>query len=340
MKPEKRLAFVCAVLAGGSGTRLWPLSTAARPKPFVPLGELGTLYQSTVARARTLGGEIITVASEALRPFCEAEGVRVLVEPAPRNTAAAVALAACDAAKRFGADATLVVLPSDHAIEGGFRETVETLAGLCVSERALGVMGIVPTGPETGYGYLEAAEPLNGGFRLARFVEKPDRASAKAMLLTGRYAWNSGMFVFPLKVLRDEMLCHCPEIWAAAEEAVLRGNHAPFRALRSISVDYALMEKAERVVMVRAQFSWSDVGNFASLYALLPKDADGNAGWGPGRAESCRNCLLITSRRETLLRGLEGMAYVETGAGTLVTPLSESERIREGVEAITAKHNQ
>ncbi|MCI4398044.1 MAG: mannose-1-phosphate guanylyltransferase [Acidobacteria bacterium] len=337
MSAEKKRFFVCAVLAGGSGTRLWPLSTATRPKPFVPLGDMGTLYEATVSRAKALGGETVTVAGEPLRPLCEAPGVRVLLEPARRNTAAAVALAACDAIKRHGDGAILLVLPSDHAIEGDFSGTVNSLAGLCESEGALGVMGIEPSGPETGYGYLEAAEPLESGFRLARFVEKPDRAKAETMIASGRFAWNSGMFVFPLVALREAMRRHCPEIWSAAEGVVLRGDDAAFRALRPISVDYALMEKAERTVMVRARFSWSDVGNFASLYAILPKDANGNAGWGPGRAESCRNCLLITSRKETLLRGLDGIAFVETGEGRLAVPLSQSEQIREGVEAITAK---
>ncbi len=337
MDQEVQRHLICAVLAGGSGTRLWPLSTASRPKPFVPLGAAGTLYEATLARARALCPEVVTIASEALKPLCEAPGARVLVEPAKRNTAAAIALAACDATSHHGADGILVVLPSDHAIEGDFRGTVETLAGLCASEGALGVMGIEPTGPETGYGYLEAGDAAGEGFRLKRFVEKPSRENAEAMVESGRYAWNSGMFVFPLGVLRAEMSRHCPEIWSAAQAFVERGDAAAFGALSPISIDYALMEKADKVVMARARFSWSDVGNFASLFAMLPKDSSGNAGWGPGRAESCRDSLLITRRRETLLTGLDGMAFVETEAGTLVTPLSASERIREGVEAITKK---
>ena len=310
---------------------------AKHPKPFVPLGAAGTLYDATLARAKALGGEVVTVASEALKPLCEASCARVLVEPAKRNTAAAIALAACDAISRHSEEAILVVLPSDHAIEGDFRATVESLAGLCVGEKALGVMGIEPTGPETGYGYLEAGDAVEDGFRLKRFVEKPSREKAEAMLQSGRYAWNSGMFVFPLGVLKEEMKRHCPHIWSAAESFVERNDASAFNALGSISIDYALMEKAGKVVMMRARFSWSDVGNFASLYAVLPKDSGGNAGWGPGRAESCRNSLLITRRKETLLLGLDGMAFVETEAGTLVTPLSKSEQIREGVEAITGK---
>lgn len=326
--------FCCAVLAGGSGTRLWPLSTPGHPKPFVPLGSRGTLYGATVQRAAALGGDISAVASGPLKGHCAAPGVRFILEPAARNTAPAVALAACEALARVGEGAVLVVLPSDHWIEGDFSGTVRALAGLCLAQRALGVMGIAPTGPETGYGYLEEGEAAGEGFRVVRFTEKPDRATAEAMLATGRYAWNSGMFVFPVGVLREAFLRDAPQIWAAALAWVERQDPGPYQALRPISVDYALMERAERVVGVRARFAWSDVGNFASLYAALDKDEDGNVVWGPGRAEACRGCLVVTRRRETLVRGLGGQAFVETEAGLLVTPLARSEEIRSGVEAI------
>lgn len=328
------MKFVSAILAGGSGTRLWPLSTPARPKPFVPLGRRGTLYAATVARAAALGGEVTTVASGALRAHCEVPGVRFVEEPCARNTAAAVALAAADAEARHGDDAVLVVLPSDHWVEGDFDGTVRDLAALCLEEHALGVMGIAPTGPETGYGYLEAGAEVAGGFRVARFTEKPSREAAQSMLATGRYTWNSGMFVYPVAVLREAFSAHAPEAWAAARRWVGAGDRTPYLELRSISVDYAVMEKAARVVGMRARFSWSDVGNFASLHAVLEKDSDGNAVWGPGRAEDCRGCLVVTRRRETLVRGLEGQALVETEDGLLVTPLSRSEEIRSGVETI------
>lgn len=328
------MQIVTAILAGGSGTRLWPLSTPARPKPFVPLGERGTLFGATVARASALGGEVTAVASGALRDHCEVPGVRFVEEPAARNTAAAVALAAADAQVHHGDGAVLVVLPSDHWVEGDFGGTVRALAALCQSEGALGVMGIAPAGPETGFGYLEAGEPVGEGFRVARFTEKPDRQAAEAMLATGRFTWNSGMFVFPVAALREAFEAHAPEAWAAARRWVEAGEGAPYRSLTSISVDYAIMEKAARVVGLRARFAWSDVGTFASLHAALEKDAAGNVLWGPGRVESCRDCLVVTRRRETLVRGLVAQAFVETEDGLLTTPLSQSESIRSGVESI------
>lgn len=325
------------ILAGGKGTRLWPLSTPAHPKPFVELGAFGSLYGSTVRRAMAVRpGALVTIAEASLRTFCTGEGIAFVEEPEARNTAPAVALAGVQAVRALGPDAVVAVLPADHHIPDGpkFAETVGTLTELCRREESLGVMGIRPTGPETGYGYLEAGEVLPGGYRLARFVEKPDRATAQAMIDAGNFSWNSGMFVFPAALLEREMKLHCPGMWEAAEAWALRGEAAPYRALESISVDYALMERTSRVVMVPASFEWSDVGGFRSLHALLSKDGAGNAGWGPGRSEACEGCLVITRKAETLVRALKDIAYVETDAGTLVTPLSEAEGIRAGVEAI------
>lgn len=336
VNPEK--IFV-SIIAGGKGTRLWPLSTPEHPKPFVPLGPFGSLYDATVRRAQALGpGAVATVAEAALRRHCEVGGTTFVEEPEARNTAPAVALAGVRALRALGPEAVAVVLPADHYIPEGpeFSQTLLALVELCVRSESLGVMGIRPTGPETGYGYLEAGEAMGAGFRLRRFVEKPRREEAVRMLDAGTYSWNSGMFVFPAAILEREMKAHCAGMWEAAEAWVDRGDGAAYRALKGISVDYALMEKTARVVMVPASFPWSDVGGFRALHAFLPKDAHANAGWGPGRTEECEGCLIITRRAETLVRALRDTAFVETDAGTLVTPLAESEGIRAGVEAILA----
>jgi mannose-1-phosphate guanylyltransferase len=281
---------------------------------------------------------VVTIAEASLRSHCFGEGATFAEEPEARNTAPAVALAGVHAARALGRDAVVVVLPADHHVpdEPAFARTLLCLVDLCLKEESLGVMGIRPSGPETGYGYLESGEALPGGFRLARFVEKPGREAAQKMLDAGTFSWNSGMFVFPVAILEREMKILCPGMWEAAEAWVDRGEAAAYRSLESISVDYALMEKTSRVVMVPASFAWSDVGGFRSLHALLPKDDARNAGWGPGRSESCEGCLIITCKQETLVRALKDTAYVETDAGTLVTPLAEAEGIRAGVEAILA----
>lgn len=326
-----------AILAGGSGTRLWPLSTPSRPKPFVSLGPLGTLYGRTVDRARALGPlSVSVIGMGALRGLCSGAGVRFVEEPAARNTAAAVALAGASAWDQDGPEACLVVLPSDHLIAEVelFHHTLRRLAEACQSERALGVMGIKPTGPETGYGYLEEGPTAGAAFRVARFIEKPDARRAEGLLATGRVSWNSGMFCFPLRVLREEMGEHCPGLWEAAQAWLGDGDPKPYVSQPPISVDYALMEKSRRVIMLPAEFAWSDLGTFRALHASLPRDAHGNSGWGPGRVEECHDCLIITTRPHTLVRALSGQAVVETEAGLLVTPLSQAESIRAGVEAV------
>lgn len=327
-----------AILAGGSGTRLWPLSTPSRPKPFVPLGPLGSLYGATVERARRLGARTVhAVGAEPLRRLCRARGVTFLPEPAPRNTAPAVALAAVQAWREAGPGALLLVLPADHAIGDGeaFARTVGDLAGLCRREEVLGVLAVQPDGPSTAYGYVVPGRRLAEGFRVLRFVEKPSRDRAQELLREGA-GWNSGMFLFPVALLREEMGRHCPGFWAAAEAWLERGDPGPYLGLPAISVDYALMEKTGCAAGIPACFPWSDVGTFSALHALLPKDREGNAGWGPVRREDCRGCLLI-SHKPALFRGLRETAVVESPAGALAVPLAEAAEIRSGVEALAAK---
>ena len=175
---------------------------------------------------------------------------------------------------------------------------------------------------------------MGEGFRVARFIEKPDKAKAEALLVQGNVAWNSGMFLYPLTVLRAEMALHTPGLWEAAEAWLGTKDGAPYLAAKSISVDYALMEKSSRVVLVPGRFAWSDVGTFQALHEFLPKDAAGNAGWGPGRIEGCSGCLVVTHSPRTLVRDLKGMAVVDTPDGLLTTPLQGSDGIRSGVEAI------
>jgi mannose-1-phosphate guanylyltransferase/mannose-6-phosphate isomerase len=326
-----------SILAGGQGTRLWPISTPLYPKPFVGLGPVGTLYDGTLTRAWALQpGAVVTIGAAALRGFCNRGGADFLEEPAGRNTAAAVALAGAHAWTKVGPEGLLLILPADHYIPDTdhFTRTVASLARVSEESRALGVMGIKPTGPETAYGYIEAGDPAGEGFQVRRFIEKPDRAKAEQLLAQGHFSWNSGMFLFPLEALKRELATHCPGYWEACEVWLETGNPEPYLALTPISVDYALMEKTSRVVMVPADFAWSDVGTFPSLFALLPKDEFGNAGWGPGRVEGCTGCFIVTRRKETLVRGLSGQVVVETEAGLLVASLDQSEGIRSAVESI------
>lgn len=326
-----------SILAGGQGTRLWPISTPLYPKPFVGLGPVGTLYDGTLTRAWALNpAAVVTIGAAALRGFCNRGGADFLEEPAGRNTAAAVALAGAHAWTKVGPGGLLLILPADHYIPDAdhFSRTVAALARVCEQNQALGVMGIKPSGPETAYGYIEAGEATGEGFVVRRFIEKPDRAKAETLLAQGRFSWNSGMFLFPLAALKQEMAAHCQGYWEACERWLEQGEPDPYLSLNAISVDYALMEKTSRVVMVPTDFAWSDVGTFPSLYALLPKDPSGNAGWGPGQVEGCTGCLIVTRKKETLIKGLSRQVVVETEAGLLVASMDQSEGIRSAVESI------
>jgi mannose-1-phosphate guanylyltransferase len=195
-------------------------------------------------------------------------------------------------------------------------------------------MGVRPTGPGTAYGYMVEGQASGPVFKVGRFVEKPDRQGAHELLASGRAHWNSGIFCLPIEVLREEMAMHCPSYWQAAEAWQLGGDSKPYEELVSTSIDYALMERTERAVMVRADFAWSDLGTFRSLHEALPKDGAGNSGWGPGRIEECRDCLVITQRTETLVRGLSAHVVVETDEGLLAVPMERTGEIRRDVEAI------
>ncbi len=337
MNADRGACLHVAILAGGSGTRLWPLSSPARPKPFIPMGPLGTLYGACVERALTLEPDSLTAVGPAtLEGLCAAQGVQFLPEPAARNTGAAVALAAARAWSKAGPEGLLLVLPSDHHIPdaAAFRATIRRLAGLCRERGALGVMGVRPTGPETSYGYIQPGAPAGEGFSVRCFVEKPDRERAEVLLAEPGVSWNSGMFLLPLGPLREEMAAHCPGYWEAAEAWLKGAGPEPYRALPSTPFDRLVMERTRLAVVVPADFPWSDVGTFPALFALLPKDSEGNAAWGPGRMEECRGCLVITTGPRTLVRGLVGQVVVETEAGLLVTPLSGAEELRGSVERL------
>lgn len=332
-----------AILAGGSGTRLWPLSHPGMPKPFVPLGERGSLYDEAVKRALALSPSVVfTVAAEKILPFCKRDGVELVSEPCARNTAPAIALACAYVKRKLGDDAVLIVLPADHSIPNTekFRERFLTLAALARRCNGFGLVGISPTYPATGYGYIETGEDISGGFRVRSFREKPDAATAAKMVESGKFLWNSGMFAFPVDLLESEMRKYSPAYVDAAEAYIATGDERPYTGLKPDSIDYALMEKTSAVYVVVSDFRWSDVGNFKSLYELLPKDGSGNAVLGCATVENCSNCLIITDRKETIVREAEGMTFIDLRSGSLCTATEKSEAIKKAVESLMAEKKE
>ena len=326
------------VLSGGAGTRLWPLSRELYPKQLLPLVGAYTMLQDTVRRLSGLNITApIVVCNEAHR-FMVAEQLRsigapagsIVLEPVGRNTAPAIALAALAATSRGSGDGLLLVLSADHVIHdlSAFHAAVGAAA---VAARAgqLVTFGVVPHAPETGYGYIQRGAALAAGWRIARFVEKPERSVAEQFLAAGGYYWNSGMFMFSARRYLDELRRQAPDIATACELAFAKARRdldftrvdaAAFSACRPESIDYAVMEKTSDAVVVPLDAGWSDVGSWSSLQAASTADADGNVVHGDVLAEDTRNSFLYAESRLVAAVGLRDHVVVETKDAVLVAP--------------------
>ena len=338
------------ILCGGSGTRLWPRSRVAKPKPFLPLIGEDTLFEATVLRCSDkahFAPPIVVTGTrhlEHVEAQLPVDGGEVIVEPEARNTAAAIALAAL----RLPGDAIMLVCPSDHHIADC---EAFTRAALAAAELAaqdwLVSFGIEAKSPETGFGYLRRGEAIGAGpgSRVAQFVEKPDLARAEQFLQSGEYAWNGGIFAFRAGFFLSELERHRPAIAAAARAAAaggreeLAGKHrrfhpdaAAFAAIESESVDYAVMENTARAAMVPADMGWSDIGNWEALHAArmlaeTPGDADGNHVQGPAELVDCRNVLVDSDGPRVSVIGLENVMIVVDGDDILVTTAAGAQKV-------------
>jgi mannose-1-phosphate guanylyltransferase/mannose-1-phosphate guanylyltransferase/mannose-6-phosphate isomerase len=338
------------ILAGGAGNRLWPLSRQEYPKQLLALVGDHSLVQETALRFadRSRFAAPVVVTSEAIR-FTIADQLQavdvtplsLVLEPVGRGTAPAVAIAALLALEEH-ADATIVVAPSDHAVRhiDALHKALDT-AVAAARQGLLVTFSIPPSRPETGYGYMEHGTPVpgvDGAFRVASFVEKPDVARAEEMLKGGRHFWNSGMFIFGAAFFLAELERYAPEILAAAK-ASLAGRSADLDFLRldatafgqspSDSIDYAVMERTERAATVRLEAGWSDVGAWSELWAISEQDAAGNALRGDVVVEDSKNCLVVSDRQLTTLVGVENLAVVVTDDAVLVSDLTKAQDVKK-----------
>ena len=350
--------LIPVILCGGTGTRLWPLSRASYPKQYWPLSGDGdaTLLQQTHQRLTGLNGLAppLLICNEDHR-FIVAEQMRqigiepnaILLEPMGRNTAPAVTVAALQATSQ-GEDPLLLVLAADHLIRdaGHFRDAVE--AGRRPAEEGrLVTFGIVPTAPETGYGYIEAAQSFTSDQLLdvpiSRFVEKPDRATAEQFLSTGRFTWNSGMFLFRASAMLAELERLVPEVVSCCRAALeqdtadlefLRLEREAFAKCPNVAIDVAVMEKTDLGSVLPLDAGWSDVGSWSALWETGMRDSEGNVLQGRVISEGSRNCYLRSEHRLVVGLGVENLVVVETDDAVLIADRSQAQAIKKVVKQL------
>ncbi|GLS25859.1 mannose-1-phosphate guanylyltransferase/mannose-6-phosphate isomerase [Marinibactrum halimedae] len=344
--------MVPVVLSGGSGTRLWPYSRSLYPKQFLPLTSELTMVQETVLRLDGLSvGAPWVICNEDHR-FMVAEQLRsegatpagIILEPVGRNTAPAIALAAL-ALKAKSDDSVMLVLPADHVIENvaAFHESV-----LIAKEQAesgkLVTFGIVPTAPETGYGYIKRSnEYAEGVFGVDQFVEKPDLATAEDYVSSGQYYWNSGMFMFRPSRYLEELERFSPEMLSACRAALdgaacdldfTRVDKAAFEACPEDSIDYAVMEKTDAAVVVPMDAQWSDVGSWSALWEVSDKDENGNTCKGDVITHDSENCYIQADKKLIATVGIQDMVVVDTDDSVLIASKDRVQEVKKIVSSL------
>ena len=344
--------MIPVILCGGSGSRLWPLSREAYPKQFLPLAGSHTMLQATALRVDGIADvqAPILVCNENHR-FAAAEQLQeagcaaqsILLEPCARNTAPAIALAALTAVEQ-GDDPLLLVLPADHVVADtdGFRKAVTAATELAESGHLV-TFGIVPTSPETGYGYIRSGEVVADGWKVAEFVEKPDLATAEKYLASGEYNWNSGMFLFRASRYLEELSLHHPQMLEACRAAIAgaardldftRIDAEAFGLCPSDSVDYAVMEKTESAAVVPMQAGWSDVGSWSALWELAERDENENLLRGDVMAEDASGCLVHGGDRLVGILGVRDLVVVDTDDALMVADKSRVQEVKTLVQRL------
>jgi mannose-1-phosphate guanylyltransferase/mannose-6-phosphate isomerase len=347
--------IIPVILSGGSGTRLWPASRSMYPKQLLPLVSDATMLQETAARLRGMPGtsdECLIVCNEAHR-FLVAEQMaaievhaQIMLEPKGRNTAPAVALAAFQIA-RDDENALMLVMPADHVIRDVAAFQAAVGRGVEAAEQGkLVTFGIVPSRPETGYGYVKAKPDGDAAVAVEAFVEKPDLATAERYVAGGEHFWNSGMFLFSAKAYLHELSQLSPKIYEKVAKSAenlendlnfIRPDAAAFAASPSDSIDYAVMEKTDAAMMVPLDAGWSDVGSWAALHEVCDSDADGNATAGDVITHGCKDTLVQAESRLVMAIGLEDVVVVETKDSTLVAHKAHSQDVKKVVDQLKSE---
>ena len=344
------------ILCGGSGTRLWPLSREMYPKQFVDLGEGRTLFKDTLRRASQIPdiADLVIVCNEAHRFYASASllecslQAQIILEPEARNTAPAIALAAFSVHDK-DSNGLLLVLPSDHLLqdEEAFAKAVQKATNLAEKGHIV-TFGISPTSPETGYGYIQQGDSLpHGGYKVARFVEKPDHAKAVSMLREGGYLWNSGMFLVAASTYLEELRAFAPEIYARCKEAwnakrqdgaFLRPECNAFLSSPSDSIDYAIMEHTPHAVVFPLSLKWNDLGSWEAFYQTGVKDSSNNVCIGDVVIKNVHNSYLHGTNRLVTALDVNDIAVIETKDAVLVASKNSVQQVKDIVACLKSEN--
>lgn len=348
--------LIPVIMSGGAGTRLWPVSRKAHPKPFMRMADGHSLAEHTLRRALAVsdGDTVLTVTSRDyyfltrdtyLGVDDNAQQFDFLLEPCGRNTAPAIAMAALKIQYCFGPDAKMLVMPADHLVRNqqAFQDAVASAIQLA-EQGKLVTFGVHPTEPETGYGYIRLGSALQGGFNVDAFVEKPDLATAEQYLEGGQYRWNAGIFCYRCDAILQALEKYQPELyqqasalWAGLDKAIkpLELPLEAFSELPSISIDYAVMEQADNVAVVEGDFGWSDIGSWKAISELYAQDELGNRIRGHAIMVDSRNCFVQSEERLVAAVGVDDLVVVDTGDAVLIAHRNRAQEVKQVVQRLT-----
>ena len=340
--------LIPVILAGGKGERFWPVSRLKRPKQFLCLDGSGpSLLQATAQRLLPLAGDwdslwVITAAhlAEGVRQqLPELPEANLLIEPQGRDTAPAVAWATLEVAKRHGEDALVGFFPADHWIadEAAFQQTLNAVGRLAIEQEAIATLGISPTYAATGYGYIEQGDTAGvydslSAYRVSRFTEKPDATAAEGFIASGRFSWNSGMFIFPAGVMIQELKTHAPELM----EPILAEGAGAYHKLPKLSIDYAVMEKTDRAYVAPVGFGWDDLGDWNAVERLLKQPDAKNVEMATHLGIDTEGSIIYASDDDEVIVtiGLEDLVIVRDGNATLIVRKDRTQDIKKVVKQL------
>jgi mannose-1-phosphate guanylyltransferase len=351
------------IMAGGAGTRFWPRSREKTPKQLLEIVNRGTMIQNTVQRISDLiePSNILIVTNKLQQPALikqlpQVPPDNIIIEPIGRNTAPCIGLAGFFI-RRLDPDAVMVVLPADHIMqdEEEFRRVLRLATWVAYESKKLVTVGIHPTRPETGYGYIQVVDEENGSnpyfargvFKVKTFAEKPNRATAEQFLKSGDFLWNSGMFIWRVDTIMHELETQLPEMFSelAKVEATIGSQRyaqvleTAYRMIRNISIDYGVMEKTQDVYVIRGNFGWSDVGSWDEVFRISGKDEHGNSVHGKTYLLDTKNTLVHAGNKFVATIGVEGLIVIATDDAVLVCKEGRSQDVKEIVDYLRRKQN-